>query len=212
VKRANQPRPVPVLDPRGFAEMPRGRILYTNPDVRPFVVLWHDRSDAFYIAEDGWSSQSPTAGPFDPRDILRAWRLANVRVPDGCERGPWQWGINLFKLAPVPHPSERLRRHDPTWLSPSVSAYSGSDIDSVVNEICCAPAHDAPRVNWGALGSTYGLRELRQLARLRFPDAGCEAAGLLKREWNAHPVGSAVLARSETLLDAFLVVDLPPTQ
>jgi hypothetical protein len=190
-------------------ELPTGRILY-RAETGPFVVVRHDRSGAFCVVEDGWTNQSRVAGPFDPNDVLRAWRIANVRVPEGCERGPWRWGIGLLALAPPPFRADEWHRFDPAWLPPSVSRYSASDCDRVVNETCCAPPHDEPHVRWAALPEAYDLRDLQGLVQLRFPDANGagDSAGILEREWNAHPVGSGVLARSASLGRGFFVVDL----
>jgi hypothetical protein len=169
-----------VMRDRSFVSVVRGRILYRDVDTQPFIVLRHDRSGRFFLVEDGWTDESACAGPFEPNDVLRAWRIANVRVPDGCERGPWQWGIALFDPAPLPDRADAWSRFDAAWLPPSVSTYSDSDMDAVVNEVCCAPPHDAPHV---------------------------DRIGVLRRAWNAHPVGSPVFERSDA---RFVVVDLPP--
>jgi hypothetical protein len=166
---------------------------------------------SFFLSEDGWTAENTCAGPFDPRDLLRAWRIANARVPDGCERGPWQWGIGLFHPEKLPYPPDAWSRFDAAWLPPSVSAYSHEDLDRVVNETCCAPPHDAPRVSWGQAPASYGVDELRQLVASRCPDAlYLDHAGLLERGWNAHPAGSAVFERSAASGVTLVVVDVPP--
>jgi hypothetical protein len=188
----------------------RGRILYKEAGHQPFVVLRHDRSGLFFLAEDSWTERSACAGPFEPGDVLRAWRLANVRVPEGCERGPWQWGIEMLQPTPLPHAPDAWSRFEAAWLSPSVSSYSRADIDGVVNETCCAPPHDEPRVSWGKAPASVDLGELRRLAMSQCPDAAdLGHAGLLERSWNAHPAGSLVLGRSAGS-SVFVVVDLPP--
>jgi hypothetical protein len=172
-----------------LASIPTGRLLYARADEAPFILVRHDRSGAFFLTEDGWDERSRAAGPFDPNDVLRALRLANVRVPDGCERGPWSWGVDLFPRAVLPHPPPEYSRFDPSWAPPSASAYSSEDVDGVVNERCCAPPRDEPRVRW--------------ILTSALP------TGLLDREWNAHPRGSLVLAQARSQ-DAFVVIDLPP--
>jgi hypothetical protein len=193
-----------------LATLPKGRILYRDAESTPFVVLHHVRSNLYFLVEDGWTSESLGVGPFAPDDILRAWRLCNVRVPESCERGPWSWGTHLFRRAPLPSPADTLSRFDPAWLAPSVSVYSTADADKVVNETCCSPPHDEPHVSWGDIPPTQGVDELRRLAARRHADAvDLDVAGLLERAWNAHPSGSPVLKQS-TLAVTFVVVDLPP--
>src|SRR5436309_2889844 len=119
--------------------VPTGRLLYRPSDDTHYVVVQQDRTGELRIVEGGWSFDSAAAGPFHPDDVLRAWRLANTSVPDGCELGPWQPGIALFTRAKLPgHPND-WSRLEAAWLSPSVTRYSESDIRQVINEICCAP-------------------------------------------------------------------------
>lgn len=198
-------------DGGAFTTLPQGRVLYRHADVEPFVVLRHDRLKLFYLIEDGWSSRTPAVGPFDPNDVLRAWRLTNVRIPDGCERGPWQWGTGFFRAAALPHPGHEWSAYETSWLPPSVSPYLASDVDRVVNESCCAAPHDEPRVTWNDPPASLDLIHLRTLATDRFPDVVGDAAGVLKQEWNAHPAGSLVLAKETRLCETFVVIDLPPT-
>jgi len=193
-----------------FTPIPRGRLVYRIADSEPFFVLCDDRSKRLFIVEDPWEVGSACAGPFDPNDALRAWRIANVRVPEGCERGPWQWGIRLFETGPLPDRLDAWTRFDPSWLAPSVSRYCAKDFDEVVNEACCAPPQDAPRVAWGTSVAAYEEVELRALAASRGVESRQLARlGQLERDWNAHPAGSAVFAGTGAS-DGLVIVDLPP--
>jgi len=164
--------------------LPRGRILYRTADERPFVLLLHEPTRALYLAPDGWTRDSLVAGPFAEHDALRAWRLANMRIPEGCERGPWQWGIALFERRSLPFPPHEASAFDPSWLPPSTTRYADADTDGVVNEVCCGAPRDEPHVRW-----TDATR------------------GELAREWNAHPAGSRVEREGP---GAFVVVDAAP--
>src|SRR5262245_57607309 len=119
--------------------LPTGRLLYraSDPEVTRFVVVQHDRTGELRIVEDGWSPGSDAAGPFEPGDVLRAFRLANTSVPNGCELGPWEPGITLFRREKLPGHPDDWSRLDPAWLPPSVTRYGESDVDHVVNETCC---------------------------------------------------------------------------
>jgi hypothetical protein len=186
-------------------KLPRGRVLYRREDDAPFVILRHERSGAFHLSREGWTSTTLAAGPFEAKDVLRAWRLANVRIPEGCERGPWQWGSGFFALGTLPFAESEWAIFDPAWATPSVSHYETTDIDEVVNETCCAPPHDEPRVDWSA--SPMSDEEL--LALVGGPRD--DVVGVLEREWNVHPKGSVVVASRAKLADRFAVVDLPPS-
>jgi hypothetical protein len=191
-----------------FVALPTGRLLYAEADASPFVIVRHDRSGALFVVEDGWRDGAIALGPFHPRDVLRALRLANVRVPEGCERGPWRWGTGLFPASRLPHPAGEWSAFAPAWASPSASHYRAEDVDRVVNEICCAPSHEPPRVRWSDAPAVDA--EIRDLVLARFPDAGLDVAGVLDRAWNAHPRGSLVLAATPLLAPSFAIADLPP--
>lgn len=191
-----------------FQRLPAGRLLYRLADELHYVVVRHGRAPGVWLVVDGWTAESEAAGPFHPHDILRALRLASTFIPQGCELGPWQRGLGLFERSKLPfHPSE-WSRVEPSWLDPSVSRYSEQDIDCVVNETCCAPARDMPRVDWRAVAANGA--EVRALVRARCPDLDLAHVGALHRAWNAHPAGSLLLAESELLSGAFIVVDCPP--
>jgi hypothetical protein len=192
------------------ARPPAGRILCAQADHQPFVVLRHDRLGLFCIAQDGWDDRATVAGPFAPGDVLRAWRVANLRIPEGCERVSWQWGIGLLRMRPLPYPASEWSRFDPSWLSPSVSVYSSPDVDEVVTETCCVPPHDKPRVAWDTAPPLFDVDELRGLAALHSPGATNDTVGLLERDWNGHPVGSVVFTADVHSCTDLVVVDLPP--
>lgn len=188
--------------------LPAGRLLYRPCDEARNVVVRHDRSGELWIVEDGWSSDSAAAGPFHPSDVLRALRLANTNVPDGCERVAWQSGIALFERTELPsHPND-WSRLEPAWLTPSVTRYSASDANPDHDETCCAPARDTPRIDWRKSANGAGAELVTLIGELH-PDLVLSHHGSLRREWNAHPAGSLVFAPRPELSAAFLVVDLP---
>jgi hypothetical protein len=189
--------------------VPTGRLLYRPSDVVGYVVVQHDRTGELRIVEDGWSSDSIAAGAFEPDEALRAFRLANTSVPHGCELGPWGPGITLFRREPLPGSLGDWSPLEPAWLSPSATRYSESDISQVVDETCCAPPQDAPRIDWSARAD-IATPELTALVRARHPDFVTGHVGALQRPWNVHPAGSPVYAPREDLSGGFVVVDLPP--
>ncbi|WP_437734509.1 hypothetical protein [Sorangium sp. So ce1335] len=189
--------------------LPAGRLLYKPSDELRYVVVHRGRAGEFWLVEDGWTAESIAAGPFRPEDILRAFRLANTLVPEGCELGPWQTGIGLFKPAKLPsHPGD-WSRVEAAWLAPSVSRYSDSDIRKPINEICCAPPQDPPRVEWKA-ADTPETHEPPDLVYELCQESRLKEVGTLRRPWNAHPPGSPLLAESKELNGIFVVIDLPP--
>lgn len=189
--------------------LPSGRLLYKPAEETYYVVVRHDRTGELRVVEDGWSRNSEAAGPFHPDDVLRAFRLANTSVPDGCELGPWQPGIGLFTRARLSgHPND-WSRVEPSSLSPSFTRYSISDVSGVINESCCAPARDAPRVAWRS-SQDFNSTALRAVARALHPDLALEVVGALQRPWNVHPEGSPVFARIAELGGGFVIVDQPP--
>lgn len=197
------------LPPTPRCELPQGRLLYRTSDALCYVVVSRGRSDELWLVEEGWTAASRAAGPFDPGDALRALRLAGTMVPEGCEKGPWQGGIHVF-------PHNRLPRGDwapvePALLGASVSRYRGSQMGEVVNEICCMPSADPPRVDWRQSSPSFLLSSVSDVVANRLPDLRWAHIGVLTRTWNAHPVGSPILAEDRELKGAFAIVDLPPT-
>jgi hypothetical protein len=190
-------------------DVPSGRLLYRTLDRARYVAVT-SRTSGLWIVEEGWTAESRAAGPFRPNDALRAVRLANVAVPEGCELGPWQEGIGLFVREPLPgHPND-WSRVDAAWLPPSVSRYAGTDMERVINESCCARPSDPPRIDWHAQ-STDEERAARELVAIRCPDLDLGAFGLLARAWNIHPSGSPALTETASSSGNVVIVDLPPT-
>jgi len=200
----------PSSPPTPRCELPPGRLLYRTSDARCYVVVRRGRSDELWVVEEGWTAASRAAGPFDPGDALRALRLAGTMVPEGCEKGPWREGIHLF-------PHNRLPRGDfapvePASLGASVSRYSGSEMGKIVNEMCCMPSADPPRVDWRRSSPSLLLSSVFDVIAPRLPQLRAAHIGALKRTWNAHPAGSPILAEDGEMKGAFAIVDLPPTE
>ena len=193
-----------------FQSLPGWRFLYESADDLRYVVVSRGCGKGLWVVEDGWTTNQSAAGPFRPYDALRAFFLANMRVPQGCRLGTWQSGIELFQLSSLPGHADDWSVVDPSWLDPSVSVYRESDIDFDEPETlgCCEVSHDRPWIDWETVSERV-RSEMRQLVDLRLP-ATHDKVGVLREEWNAHAVGSPVVARSTELWGDFAVVDLPP--
>jgi hypothetical protein len=147
------------------------------------------------------------------REALRAFRLANTLVPEGCELGPWLRGLGLFSRTRLPgHPDEWSRVEVP-WLEPSVASYRRADLERVSIETCCAPARDEPRVDWTPAppDDRATWRELVSSLHPHLRAEGVEV-GVLTRPWNVHPAGSPVVATDRSLSGDFAIIDLAPRQ
>jgi hypothetical protein len=198
-----------MLDAVEPARLPRGRLLYRERADAPYVIVVAAGIGGYWIVEDGWSRQSKCAGPFLPDEALRALRLANTFVPDGCELGPWQSGLALFRSTELPvHPNE-LSRLAPARLPPGTAFYRGADLDAVVNERCCSPSAERPMVR-PCETLAFAVSEIEALVRAQQDVHELRFVGLLRREWNAHPEGSPVCVVAAGLDGDFAVVDLPP--
>lgn len=193
-----------------FAQVPEGRLLYAPSDVASCVVVRNDRSRELWIVEEGWTARSEAAGPFDPRDALRALRLANTCVPEGCRLGPWRGGISLFNRSRLPGHAGEWTIVDLATLPPSISRYEAGDMGRVANEGCCAAPRDLPRVSWVVGGERSEGSAPEELVRARCPEVPWSRVGILARPWNVHPVGSPIVSVDEELGGAFVIVDLPP--
>lgn len=193
--------------------LPVGRILYRPIDEFPYVVVRRAGEKELWVVADAWTGAHLVAGPFRPRDALRAFRLANTMVPEGCELMPWQSGMGLFRLSPLPGHANDWSRVEPTWLEPSVSSYSEDAISIVINESCCAPARDQPCIEWtidDLLLPGISKTEAQRLVLAQFPAVNVSQVGLLKKLWNVHPAGSPVVAGTRELTGEFVMIDLPP--
>jgi hypothetical protein len=104
-----------------FQEIPHGRLVYQPLAGDPLFVLVESRKAGLWIVPDGWTSESRAAGPFNPDEALRALRLANVRVPRGCELGPWRDGLGLFERRRLSGHANDWSRVEPAWLTRSMS-------------------------------------------------------------------------------------------
>jgi hypothetical protein len=187
--------------------LPAGRLLY-----RPFAEVRHvlvgHRVLGIWLTEEGWTRRSRGVGPLRPEQALRAVRLVNTTVPQGCELGPWQSGLELFASLPLPAHADAWERIDEGWLPPSVSRYVPADVDGVVNESCCATPADRPKVDF-APTDVSALAEARDRVDAEWSELAPTLGGILLRPWNVHPVGSVLWSRSRDFHDDFAVVDLP---
>jgi hypothetical protein len=197
------------LDPMTMQNLPRGRLLYKPGEAMSYVVVKDVRTPGLWLVEDGWTADSEAAGPFREEEGLRAFRLANTIVPEGCELGPWRSGLGLFKRTRLPgHPND-WSRVDAAWLTPSVSRYVRAELDSIVNETCCAPPKDEPRLDWGAVPGR-NWTSWSDVVLGQHPDLQARQVGLLSKAWNVHPKGSVVVATDRAFSGDFAIVDLPP--
>jgi hypothetical protein len=193
-----------------YCDMPKGRLLYRTAERSMYVVVRRVDRPGFWLVEDGWTRESVAAGPFRPNDILRAYRLANVLVPEGCERGPWQTALSAFWRFQLPRHANDWSIVDPRDLDPSFSFYEERDISSVRNERCCAAPADSPNVEWTSNGvDAFQQEVLATFVGGRCPQFRVREAGVLKKEWNCHPQGSPVYAASRLLTTGFVVMDCP---
>lgn len=193
----------------GAQPLPRGRLLYRQPDEPALHALYRGEEDSrLWLSRAEFPQPDVAAGPFDLRDAVRAWRLSNVLVPDGCELVAWQTGIVLFRVRPLPAALHVWRRVDLAALEPSLSRYGGGDISGESGECSGAPTYP-PRVAWvnGDAALTPAARSALEAIRVGHAELQQARVGMLKREWNAHPVGSLVLLPGAVLESGFFVVD-----
>jgi hypothetical protein len=189
--------------------LPAGRLLYRQNGDFPYIVVRNDRCADLWLVEEGWSEDSVATGPFAPEDALRAYRIANAIVPEGCELGPWQRGLALLGKSKLPGQPSDWSPFELSWLPPTVTVYPAGSLDRLTNETCCAPICKPPRVRLFPLVGDDGA-ELARLVRQRHPQLDVNFGGTLDREWNLHPEGSPAFARHPDLSAGLVVVDLPP--
>jgi hypothetical protein len=188
-------------------DLPAGRVLYRPIAETRYVLVGHPLF-GIWLTEEGWTPRSRGVGPFRPEQALRAARLVNTQVPQGCELGPWQSGLELFVSSPLPAHANDWQRIEEDWLPPAVSRYVPADVDGVVNETCCATPADRPRVDF-APADPSRLSETRHRVDTEWPELAPTIGGLLLRPWNAHPAGSVLWSGSRDFQRDFAVVDLP---
>lgn len=188
--------------------LPRGPLLYRWQTYASHVLVSSARFSGRWLVERGWSNSRGCrcAGPFRSTETLRALRLSNT-VPNGCELGPWQSGIELFPSSVLPAHHSEWSLVELAWLPPTLTFYEARRYEPV-NETCCAPPIHPPKLE-RAKASSVSLVELDQLVEERHTGKGLSFGGVLLREWNAHPKGSPVYTVGTSLDGEFLVIDLP---
>lgn len=137
-------------------------------------------------------------GPFEDRSILRAVRVACTPTIDGCELGPNEFGV--IELSPR-QPLQRGPKWQPVSqdeLPQSVTEYDHSALEPVSG--CCTTSDAIPQVVWRTTDQWE-----------KYTDESPERSGRLASGWNAHPEGSLLFARGQTLEAGFVIVDLPPS-
>jgi hypothetical protein len=155
------------------------------------IVIWCDWPGHWWLVLG-----SEMVGPFDDSCILRALRVANTPVIDGCELGPSQLG--WFELENRRALSQRRNasvRHQAD-LPPSTTSYDEEGLAAVVG--CCSRFDSPPHVNWNGIDDWQPFRETPP-----------SHAGTLERAWNAHPAGSLVFCDDTETLAGLTLIDLP---
>lgn len=190
--------------------LPRGQFLYREADSPTFQLVRRIGDERLWMTALDFSATKRSAGPFEPREAVRALRLADLSIPDGCELGPWQDGLGFFPIHPLPGDLHEWSRVAPASLEPSVTRYERDDISGEKVASCCAVPTKPPRVTWDRIESAERARLEPALNRIRARHAVLKHArmGLLKRTWNAHPKNSLVLAPTGALDGGFYVADL----
>ncbi len=207
------------LEP-AFAPLPQGRLLYWPSSATSYVLVRRHATGELYITHRGWRRGSESAGPFLEREALRAVRLANTAVPEGCQLHTWSRGITLFDRGPLPGAAADWALYDLSLLPPSITAYTAEDANGVVEDRCCAPPRDPPKVEWAealrdGVAKLLAERGVRHVWGDLPPNPPSEPlpgehVGRLREPWNVHPKGSWVVAEGASFERSFLVIDLPP--
>lgn len=155
------------------------------------VVVYRAFHGQWWVAQEG-----SMIGPFGDAAILRASRVACTPTIDGCELGPYQLGIREMS------PKVPLRR-GPRWqevslaqLPPSLTRYDRERLEPVSG--CCTRFEAMPEVGWDSVDDWPSRLD---------PLSG--RSGRLRTSWNAHPEGSIIVAPTQTLAEALVIVDLP---
>lgn len=186
--------------------LPRGRFLYREPDEEGrFGLYGHPSDPRVWISARPLVNPQRAAGPFEPDAGVRALRLANVEIPEGCELGPWQDGLGFFAVAPLPTYPHQWSPIDPAQLEPSITVYGAEDIRDDGDRTCCAPPTYPPRVQWEAPEDL--LNSISKPVYLKYPFLAQARIGTLSRTWNAHPARSLVWAPTGKLPGGFYVAD-----
>lgn len=191
-----------------YRSLPSGRLLCDVLATTQYVPARRERSRELWIVEKGFREGCAAAGPFREQDILRALRLANTAVPDGCAKVAWQSGIALLEPTALPDHPNNWTPLGSRVLPPSISRYQAKDIDEEPGEACCSPPHDVPIVDWSCSEASSGQWLTYVHDRGFESEAESSRVGELKRLWNAHPEGSLVIAPAGVRWDAFFVIDV----
>lgn len=195
--------------------LPRGQFLHRDLDVMRYALFGRNDDPRLWITELDLGDPSRAAGPFEPHEAVRALRLANLSIPDGCELGPWQDGLGFFEIAPLPGHAAEWEMVEPAWLEPSVTRYGPEDITGEVERVCCAPPTSPPGVLWDD-EDTEDLEwesppDLLDFALepiyARHPELRTARVGSLRKAWNGHPELSLVWAPTGSLGGGFYVAD-----
>lgn len=195
--------------------VPRGRFLYRESDLGwRYSLYGHKGEQRVWISAVELGDPHRAAGPFEPADGVRALRLANVEIPNGCELGPWQDGLGFFDVSPLPGHPDEWDAVDPAWLEPSVAVYGPEDIQDLGERACCAPPSYPPQVIWDDEDVDVEWEAPPDLLDFalepiyrRYPALREARLGSLAQAWNAHPELSLVWAPTGALGGGFYVAD-----
>jgi len=195
--------------------LPRGQFLHRALEY-PRYELYGRRDDPrLWLTAFDLMLPDRAAGPIEPHEAVRALRLANLAIPEGCELGPWQDGLGFFETAPLPGHPQGWEPVDAAWLEPSVTPYRGEDITGQAQRLCCAPPTSPPDVLWDDEDEgdptwhsppdllDFALRPINA----RYPLLQSARIGSLRGAWNGHPDLCLVWAPNGSLEGGFFVAD-----
>ncbi|AKV00113.1 hypothetical protein AKJ09_06776 [Labilithrix luteola] len=190
--------------------LPRGQFLQQEADAPKFELVRRIDDARLWITAFDFSAPKRSAGPFEPHEAVRALRLANLSIPDGCELGPWQDGLGFFLIHPLPGDLHEWSHVAPDSLEPSVTRYERDDISGEKVSSCCAAPTKPPRVTWERIESAEPalLDVTLKAVHARHVELKHARLGALKRAWNGHPKNSLVWAPTGALDGGFYVADL----
>lgn len=156
--------------------LPQGRFLYQAGDEPTYGLFGRHDVIGLWISARHLIRPNRSAGPFETGTALRALRLANVSIPDGCALGPWQDGLALFAVTSLPEPFYNFRPVEPRTLEPSMTSYGSEDLAGEVANVRCAPPTAPPKATWASETDAVVRRCLEQVLA-RAPDNGRERDG-----------------------------------
>lgn len=195
--------------------LPRGRFLYREADYPRFALYGRRDDPRLWISAFDLEAPERSAGPFEPHEAVRARRIANLVVPNGCELGPWQDGLGMFAIAPLPGREAEWDEVELAWLEPSVTPYGLEDITGAAACACCAPPTYPPDVAWddeddgdeGWDAPADLLDFAFEPIFARWPALRAARSGWTRAAWNGHPEACPVWAPSGALEGGFFVAD-----